>query len=134
MLGAAGASGNPFAQFVGGAIQHFTVSPTNALAGITLNSDGSVSYNGSGPGGVAWFTPTSTGIGSSYWVRATLNSGSLSAGTTGSVLSLSAGQSWSRNRTTIGSSAANITLEIFADAGGTQLMASATFSMLADMS
>lgn len=79
------------------------------LAGYRLNADGFAYERLSAGGGYtnlleAWIVPQ-TGM-SGYESRATLNSGALSTGTTGSWQSLSLSQSWASTTT------ANLTIEI----------------------
>lgn len=105
-----------------------------ATGSLTLGTDGSQSTAGTDSvAGVSWWTAApQTGIGSSYWAKMTVNSGSaLSGAATGSVLALSAARTWSLSRTGIGSNTSNVTLEIFSDAGGTQLVSSKSFSFVA---
>lgn len=88
------------------------VSPTAASVSFQLNSTGLyagieqsvANYNGS------WVNPNANA--SLYECFATLNSGALTTGTTGAWLPLNVNQSWSRDRTAVGISAANITIQI----------------------
>ncbi len=70
---------------------------------VRMNSDGTIdsfsAVAGSGSytsTGVNWFVPTTAGVGASYWVRATVRSGSdpLTSGTTGSYVLISGAPSW----------------------------------------
>lgn len=133
MMALLGAGENPFRNFVGGSVGDSEASPTTAVASVTMATDGAMSFAGNSPPAAQdWYTPTTVGIGSSYWVVATLNSGSLSSGTTGSTLALSSNRTWQRNQASLGASAANITLRIYSDAGATQLVATATFQLDAE--
>ncbi len=128
-----GGGGNPYFAFTGGNVTSLSSGTPNA--GVTLQSDGTCTFlssGGSAPTSNQWFTPTTTGIGSTHWVFCTVNSGSLSGGTAGVWLALSAGQSFSRNRTTVGTSAANITLQLATDSGGANIVDSATFNLDAE--
>lgn len=73
-------------------------------------SDGKV-YTNVGPSDVLWETWRLSGASADYEVRATLTSGSVSSGTTGSWLALSTTREWTRGPT-IGFSHANLTIEI----------------------
>ncbi len=69
---------------------------TTATASITVNTDGSISLNhGSGPSN--WYSPSVAGIGSSYWVRLHVNSGSAPSSGSGTEtwLQLTGLRSWS---------------------------------------
>lgn len=126
----------PFSNFVNATVDHTTISPTNANAGISLQTDGTVSLNAGNtvaPTTLAWYTPTVAGIGSSYWARATIVSGSFSSGSgTGSWIAISGAPGWNRNRTTIGTTSVTFTLEIASDAGGANIVASATITLNAE--
>lgn len=97
-----------------------------------VKSDGTVEVSTTGSGIIDsydWITPT-TGA-SSYFVRATLNGGSLASGTTGTWLALTSDQSWSvlRLDNNPGSQVANLTIAIASDSGGTNIVVSATISL-----
>lgn len=104
-------------------------------ASITLGSNGVVSETGaaadnSSPG-ANWFSPTQTGIGSQYWVRATVTVGaSTDTGTFGSWLSLSAGQSWGQNSAT-STKSTTFTLEFATDAAGANIVKTVTGTVVA---
>jgi hypothetical protein len=98
-------------------------------AELTVDSDGNV-YELTASGGSAaqidsatdWLRPA---IGmSNYYVRATINSGSLAAGTTGSWLQLNSDRTWAVSGSGAG---ADLTIEIAADAAGTIILASNTY-------
>ncbi len=95
-------------------VDDVTISPTNASATYQLTSAGVINQitNSGGttsPGN--WISPVSA-AGGNYEVRATVNSGSLTSGTTGSWTALSSSQSWVRQQTSIGTSSCNLTIEI----------------------
>ncbi len=132
-----GGGASPYRLFNGGSVSSLVASPGTANAGVTLQTDGTVTFlssGGSAPSGVAWYTPTTVGIGSTHWARCTVNSGTLSSATaTGVWLDISTGRTWSRNRTTVGTNNANITIQIATDSGGTNIVASATFPLSAEV-
>lgn len=102
---------------------------TPATAGITFNVNGSISYS-NGSGITAWYTPLTTGIGNSHWVRFTLTSGSAWTAdpTPGTLYVLSASRTltWSAN---VGESkTAAVLVQIYTDAGGTQLIKQGTLT------
>lgn len=101
-------------------------------AGVTFNSDGSLSASGntSVTTGSSWNTPNATGVGAYYWIRVTLNSGTApTTGTTGSWLALSSQRTFSWLRNASGTTTANITIEIASDSGGTVIAATKTLGI-----
>lgn len=110
-----------------GTVDHTVGAPTDASAGISFASDGTISYNAgnSTPGVFAWATPTSGGIGNSYWILATLNSGLTPNGggsaAVGSWLPLSSNRSWSQVVTGTGARTCELAISISADGGATTL-------------
>lgn len=110
------------------------VLPNNARAGIHLDANGTwarIQSTLTTPIG-NWVTPTSRA--SAYEVRATLNSGSVdgTSAATGTWLAMTADRRWTVTRTTIGTSTANLTLEIRRASDGT-VMDSATISLTAEL-
>jgi hypothetical protein len=97
-----------------------------------VNSDGTVEASTFGSGIVDsynWITPT-TGS-TTYFVRATLNSGSLNSGNTGIWEALTTDRVWTvyKNEFTSGSQIANLTIAISSNSGGTNIVASANISL-----
>jgi hypothetical protein len=76
----------------------------------SIESDGDIVGDPAGDLG-DWIIPRAL-AGANYEVRATLNSGSLFAGTTGSWLGLGTTRTWTVQRTTPGTQDANLTIEI----------------------
>jgi len=82
---------------------------------IRLNTDGTITKD---DGNLAnytdteWVSPTSTGIGSSYEVRATMTSGVTPVGTFNSWIALSTNRTWSLSRSNLGTTTSAFTLEI----------------------
>lgn len=76
----------------------FTITPTDATAQFQLQSSGDIAKT-SGTNAVAdvgtWIIPTSQA--SNYECFATLNSGTLTSGTTGSWLALTSNRTWTRH-------------------------------------
>lgn len=107
---------------VGQAISKLTFAATGGLS--TAGSAGTSS--GIGPDSNNWYLGNpSPGIGSSYELRATLNSGSLDSGTTGSWIDLSTAPAYEVNDDTGVGQTANLTIEI-RPAGGSGVIASCT--------
>lgn len=98
--------------------------PASATASYSLTSAGNLTYTG---GGGTWLSPQ-VGMGQ-FEVRATLVSGSLTTGTTGSWLNLGTTRTWTVSRSGEGVSAAVLTIEIrLASSGVVQDTATVTFS------
>lgn len=94
-------------------------------------SDGSIQQNVHGVSTPAgdWFRPNAAGIGSSYWIRATLVSGDVpTSGTMGAWLALSAVRAWGLSVTN-GIKTSQLLIEIAADAGGAAVVTSGTLTM-----
>lgn len=104
-------------------------SPADASATYTLTSTGLEQATGSGSN--TWLL---TGSASDYDVRATLNSGALTSGTTGSWLNLGTTRAWNVTRTSNvpGTDSANLTIEIRLTASGT-VVATATVVFTAEV-
>ena len=119
-------------------VTDITVSPTNASAQFQLQSDGdvariTVTTGGGGTVDVGdWITPISA-AGANYEVRATVNSGSLTSGTTGSWLALSSTRTWTLTQTTVASSACELLIEI-RNTSTTIVMDSSTVTLQAEKS
>lgn len=112
----------PSVNINGGNMNGFAISPTDATAGYQLNSSGAEQeINNSGTS--TFNTWLLSGAASSYEVMATLNSGTLTAGTTGTWLNLGSTRAWTVVRTsnTAGSNSANLTIQIRPAGGGAVL-------------
>ena len=108
--------------------------PDSAVAGWFFRSDGSVDYyafgtllqwTGLGPN-TEWHDPNGAPA-STYYIRATLVSGDApTAGSSavGSILALTSNRQWIWTRSSLGSYTGKLLIEIFSDAGGTDLLAS----------
>lgn len=113
-------------------ISHSTVAPATASGSMSLSADGGISGSHySGP--ALYYNPSVVGIGANFWVKFTLNSGDAwNAGlTAGTVYALSSGRTlnWS-----VSSAAkiADVTVSIYSDAGGANLVTSGTLSVNVD--
>jgi hypothetical protein len=97
-------------------------------ASFTLVNDGTITKV-SGSGSTSWFIPTSTGVGTSVWVRMTVNStaNTTLTGSTGSWLNLSGGNTWSfQNSATNLEGTGTYTLDFATDSGGLNRVGSGT--------
>lgn len=111
------------------------IDPTDATAQYELTNGGdirlTVSNNTVSDTG-DWMSPKVAALATNYEVFATLNSGTLTAGTTGSWLGLETTRTWTRNRTSVGSNTAELALEIRRK-GTTTVLASCTVTLTAEV-
>ena len=110
-----------------------SVGSGSQTATYTLESDGDV-VTATTPGGSIdagdWIDPKANAP-SDYEVRATLNSGTLTSGTTGSWLALTSNRSWTLTQVTVGvATQVDLTIEIRKGSGAT--LASATVTLDAE--
>jgi hypothetical protein len=107
------------------------VDPTDAVAQFQLQSDGDVAKTNTNNAIVDvgdWIAPIANA--GNYECFATLDSGTLTSGTTGSWLALTSSQIWSRNRMTIGTDVAQITVQI-RRVGTTDILATSVVTLTA---
>ena len=98
-----------------------------ATAGIYFNSNGSASASGNfSPTAPNWYAPTTTGIGASYWIRATRVSGATPGGTLNQWLSLTSTRSWTLQQSSTGTKQCTLTFAISTDSAGTNIVATYT--------
>lgn len=104
----------------------------DSSASLTLNTNGTLTCVGNEQViETGWYSTTSSGIGSSYWVRATTVSGS-GTGTTGSWLQLNSARTWSVAATAGGAFQLwTIKLEYASDSAGTTIVATTQASLRA---
>jgi len=103
-------------------------------AGIRLNADGHVQYMTPAGQWTDANVPSGEWLGTGgrdYWVRCTVNSGTLDVGTTGSWLALDTDRIFNEVQATEGVDTANITLEIAADDAGAEVLTTAVFDISA---
>lgn len=111
-------------------------SPSTSTAGFSLESDGSIVYTGtSSSGGSHWHRDgTNVGIGSNYFVRCTLQSGTSPSGSAlGTWLGLSADAFWNITRSSVGTNTCTLLVEISMNSSGTIVVATKTISMSASV-
>lgn len=116
-----------------GNVDALNIDPADATAAFSLESDGDIvaTENGIASDLGDWISPK-VGMGN-YDVKATLLSGTLTAGTTGSNLNLGTTRSWSRAQTSVGSSSAQIRLDITVTGTTTPVLATATITLSAQV-
>ena len=105
-----------------------------ASVDFVVGSGGTVAATGQNAGSLAsynWSTPT-TGS-TTRFVRATLTSGSFNSGTTGSWLALTSNRTWNVAVVTSGSRQASASFQIATDSGGTNIVATATITIRAEL-
>lgn len=107
-----------------------TTAEEPAAATITLRTNGTTSVTG-GIGDETvinsttnWYTPTTTSIGTSYWVQATLNSGNAAlSGTFGSRIQLTSNTAWQWQTTTsVGVKSGQVKFDFYDAASGGSLV------------
>lgn len=103
--------------------------PGSALASYALLSSGSAQVDGSPVSG-EWLV---SGSASSFEVRATVQSGALTSGTTGSWLNLGTTREWVVERTTLGTNTCALLVEI-RNASSGSVLDSATITLTAEVS
>lgn len=118
------------------AASHNVSSPGTASAGLSFLQNGAVSPNtGNGYSGTSqWYSPTGGTPGNGYWIRCTVNSGTTPSGSaTGTWLQLNTTRAWSLVRSGIGSVQCNCTIQIASDSGGSNIVASGTMTLFAQV-
>lgn len=104
-----------------------TTTGNSAIAQIAFGSDGSISWTATpGDGGTAagdtqWYEPVTTGIGSSFWIRFTATSGTLTTNTASTFTSLATAQSCDKSALN-GALTVTVTVEIATDSGGSNIV------------
>lgn len=125
----AGTFGGPRVAITDQSPSGFAFSPGTAFAGYKLTTAGKVQTSAGSYADVEdWITPTSAASGS-YEARATLNSGTLTSGTTGSWLALSSTREWTVEAS-VGMADASLTIEI---RRGSTVLDSATVTLSAQV-
>ena len=110
------------------------LSPIDSYAGYRLTSSGN-EQSGVGTSGPAYSTIQTwlkSGANSDYEVRATLNSGAVQSGTTGSWLALTSDRAWECIVTGLGTATANLTIEVRDDTT-LEVLDSATVDLTAEV-
>jgi len=126
-------------------VSRTSIDPQDAIAGFQLDTDGTIdSKSGdiaAGPAyttivGVEWLSSNGTNEANveadRYECFATITSGTLTTGTTGSWLALSSARSWEKEQTVIGSSTVVFTLDIRL-IGTTTVLATASITLTAEV-
>ena len=117
-----------------GTYSDFAVSPLDAQTTLFVGSDGSLDIGTFNSGVLAnynWITPTATA--STHFVRLTPTSGTFSGSTTSAWLALTTSAQWFVNQTGFGLNTATGTLAISTNSGGTNIVASATITLRAQV-
>jgi hypothetical protein len=117
-----------------GTYQDFAFSPLDAQTTLTVGSNGVLDVGTFNSGVLAsynWLTPTATA--STHFVRLTPTSGTFSGTTTGVWVALTTNAAWFVNRTGVGFSSASGTLAISTNSGGTNIVATASITLQAQV-
>jgi len=119
---------------------HFTVDPFNATSGIRYNSDGTIderkgaTYTATGQN---WYLPTTTGIGSSYFIHHSVVTGDAlntdTMGTAGTT-DLSVAREVRINTTIVQTKISSFSINITPASGTTPVVSSATCELTAERS
>jgi hypothetical protein len=110
------------------------ISPLDAQTTLTVGADGVLDVGTLNLGVLAnydWTTPTPPAA--TYYVRLAPTSGSFSGSTANVWLALSSDQSWFVGQSGFGTNSASGTLAIATDSGGTNIVASATITLTAQV-
>ena len=102
----------------------------NASGSVSFNGDGTVTYpftglSNSGTKATPNWYATTAGIGSSWSIRATVTVGTLTTGTTGAWVSLSAGQTFTKGPAASATTSCTLTFDFSSDGGTTTALTSA---------
>lgn len=113
-----------------------STTPSTATAGVTFNTDGSISYTTVGnvstshSGSTYWYYPVTGSPGNGYYIKFHLTSGNAWTGglVDGTVYQLNSNRtvSWT---TTSGTKTALVTVNIYSDAGGANIVGTGTLSI-----
>lgn len=109
--------------------------PSTVTATITFNADGTISGTTAGFASHTfadnWYKPTTSSIGNSYWIRATVATGtnltSPSSGTTGTWLQLSSARAWSNTISSVTNKQTRLNIDIASDSLGSNIVASGIY-------
>lgn len=111
----------------------YGVGTDQATASFSLNSDGTATASNDGSPAF-WYDPITAAIGNSYWAIVTITAGSVTSGTVGSRVQLTAGHTWTVVTTGSGlvrTKVATGTIAIYDASVGGNLLASGSFSLSA---
>jgi hypothetical protein len=128
----AGAAGGPTSGYDAATAGALNIGGTASVT-LDVNTNGTItqSVTGTPTGSMpsAWYTPTTTSIGNSYWVRATLNSGTAVTGTVGSWLALTAARSWTQSASGGNTVTSVLSIDISSSATGTPVVATGLITL-----
>ena len=118
----------------GGTYLDFAISPFDAQVTLTVESSGTLdvgTFNSGVLTSYDWITPKPPSA--TYYIRLVPTSGSFSGSITNVWLALSSTVSWFVNQSGFGTNSASGTLAIATDSGGTNIVASASIIMTAQV-
>jgi hypothetical protein len=112
-----------------------TTAGSTATVGMTFTTAGDVNRDfGGSTFQHRWYNPNTTGIGSNFWIRVTLSSGTTPTGSLNSWLQLSTNRSWSVARPTVGTNTSVLAVSIATDAIGANIVATGSYTLSATRS
>lgn len=120
-------AGGPRVQVTNQSASDTTATPFNPTASYTLANNGQVQTNAGVPEN--WIRPTSA-AGNAYEARATVTSGSLTSGTTGTWLALGTSRQWTLSTIFVGTVSCVFTIEI-RNATSLTILSTATITLTA---
>lgn len=104
-----------------------TKAGATAIASITLNADGTITYVGNGCSGPArWFSGTSP---PTHWCTNTVNSGSVPSVGAAALTPTTSTCLWQWNEGVVGTVSSTDTLRIYSDAAGTTIAGTITYTV-----
>lgn len=112
------------------------IAPITATCSIRFTSNGLIQESSAGSAFYTisnWYIPTTTNIGSTpgYWLYATVTSGTLASGTTGSWVKLDANRDYTATRSSIGINSVNLSFQISSSSTGTPVVGYGTGNLTA---
>lgn len=106
-------------------LEKTTTTPSSCFISINVNGTITISTSTGATGGPRqsdWYVPSGGTPGNSYWMRATIVSGSLTTGTTGSWLALSSNRLFGVTAPSNGVKSCTLYFQLATDSGGTNII------------
>lgn len=125
----------------GGTHERSILGSSGLTASVSFLTDGNIDTGGGGTATIdtldadTWYSPATVGIGSSYWIRATLSSGSTpTSGTLNTWLQLNTARSWSNNSGAgaVGTRTSTLSVQVSSSSTGTPVVCSGSVTITAN--